>query len=392
MRLKNFLSLSMASVLALNMVTGVTSAATRGSSLQFDFTKNDSGFTPIFADYPNSEGVEEFYEFHHEYGEVPIPGAGKGIFISGNNHSDDLFMGYVKMLEGFVPSKTYHFTVSFKLATNVESGLVGVGGSPGEGVAVKCGITSTEPMSTLVENGTFEYYRMNIDTGSQGNSGKDMVIVGDMAKTKNSRPGEYEFKEFHAEFDVTSNIRGEVFLIIGTDSGFEATTSYYLDDISVNYTSSSTTGNLKDISKLTISKIPDQPYTKRAIKPNVTIKNGKSILKYNRDYTVSYKNNIKTGKATVIIKGKGKYTGTKTITFRIKKNIKNSKLIVGKRYCYTGNLIKPNPTVKYDNRFLKKNKDYIVSYKKNRKIGTAQMIIKGKGQYAGTKTVTFIIE
>ena len=76
---------------------------------------------------------------------------------------------------------------------------------------------------------------MNIDTGNQGNSGKDMVVVGDMTKTENNRPGEYEFKEFQAEFDVTANIRGEVFLIIGTDSGFEATTSYYLDDISVSW-------------------------------------------------------------------------------------------------------------------------------------------------------------
>lgn len=236
MRLKKLLSLGMASALALSMITGWTSTAAIGSSLQFDFTQNDGGFTPIFSDYPNSEGLEEFYEFQHSYGKVPIPGAGKGIFISGNNHSGDLFMGYVKMLEGFVPARTYHFTVSFKLATDVESGLVGVGGSPGESVAVKCGITSTEPMATVVENGAFEYYRMSIDTGRQGNSGKDMIVVGDMAKAENNRPGEYEFKEFQAEFDVTANIRGEVFLIIGTDSGFEATTSYYLDDISVNWT------------------------------------------------------------------------------------------------------------------------------------------------------------
>lgn len=236
MRLQKLLSLGMASVLTLSMMTGCTPAAAETSSgLQFDFAQNDNGFTPIFADYPYEEGVEEFYEFQHSYGEVPIPGAGNGIFISGNNHSDDLFMGYVKMLDGFAPARTYHFTMSFKLATDVESDLVGVGGAPGESVAVKCGITPTEPMAMVVENGALRYYRMNIDTGKQGNSGKDMVVVGDMAKTENKRPGEYEFKEFQAEFDVAANIRGEVFLIIGTDSGFEATTSYYLDDISVSW-------------------------------------------------------------------------------------------------------------------------------------------------------------
>ena len=232
--MKKLISTGLAAVLTIFMLTAVTSAVD-SASVQFDFGQSDSGFVPIFADYPNTEDAEEFYELRHSWGEVPIPGAGKGLFISGSNHSDDLFMGYVKMLDGFAPARTYHFTVSFKLATDVEGGLVGVGGSPGESVAVKCGITSTRPATIPVDNGAFPYHRMNIDTGRQGSGGKDMVVVGDMTKTENNRPGEYEFKEFHAEFDAAADIRGKVYLIIATDSGFEATTSYYLDDILVSW-------------------------------------------------------------------------------------------------------------------------------------------------------------
>ena len=170
--MKKLISTGLAAVLTVSMLTAAASAA-NSTSVQFDFSQSDSGFVPIFADYPNTEGVEEFYEFRHSWGEVPIPGAGKGLFISGNNHSDDLFMGYVKMLDGFVPARTYRFTVSFKLATDVEGGLVGVGGSPGESVAVKCGITPTRPTTVPVDNGAFSYHRMNIDTGRQGNGGKD---------------------------------------------------------------------------------------------------------------------------------------------------------------------------------------------------------------------------
>ena len=202
-----------------------------GTSAFFNFEQSDSGFVPIFADYPDQKDVDSFYEFQHSYGEVPIPKAGKGIFISGNNRSDDLFMGYIKKLEGFTAGETYHFSVSFKLATNVEGGLVGAGGAPGESVTVKCGIVSIEPKAAN-ESG---YFRMNIDTGAQSNGGKDMTVVGDMAKTENNRPGEYEFNEFSAEFDTIANENGEVYLIIGTDSGFESTTAYYLDDISVTW-------------------------------------------------------------------------------------------------------------------------------------------------------------
>ena len=237
--MKKILSLGLAALIAVGtaalMMGAAGGAAPNGNTAEFDFNSDDGGFLPIFADYPNQEGVEEFYEFQHAYKEVPISGAGRGLFISGNNHSGDLFMGYVKRLDGLIPGRTYHFSVTFQLATNVEGGLVGVGGSPGESVTVKCGITSTEPATEIKYSGSFGYHRMNIDTGAQTNSGKDMAAVGDMTKPENNRPGEYEFKEFQAEFDTAANIRGEVYLIIATDSGFEATTSYYLDDITVSW-------------------------------------------------------------------------------------------------------------------------------------------------------------
>ncbi len=41
---------------------------------------------------------------------------------------------------------------------------------------------------------------------------------------------------------------------------------------------------------------------------------------------------------------------------------------------------------------LKKNRDYTLSYKNNKKVGVATVTIKGKGQYAGaTRTCTFKI-
>ena len=236
--MKRVLIMGIASLALLNMAAGGSLAAAvsaDSSSVKFDFETDDARFTPIYADYPCSEGVEEFYEFQHDYGKVPIDGAGNGIFISGNNHSDDLFMGYVKALKGFSPARTYHFTVSFQLATDVEGGMVGVGGSPGESVTVKCGVTPTEPAALPIEDGGVAYVRLNLDAGRQSNGGRDMVAVGNMAKEENNRPGEYEFKEFTAEFDTAANVLGEVYLVIGTDSAFEATTSYYLDDISVTW-------------------------------------------------------------------------------------------------------------------------------------------------------------
>ncbi len=59
-------------------------------------------------------------------------------------------------------------------------------------------------------------------------------------------------------------------------------------------------------------------YDGTAKKPGVTVVFDSEELVEDRDYTVSYSDNINAGKATVTIKGIGDYSGTKTVTFTIK--------------------------------------------------------------------------
>lgn len=60
-------------------------------------------------------------------------------------------------------------------------------------------------------------------------------------------------------------------------------------------------------------------YTGKKQTPSVTIKDGNTILRPGIDYTISYHNNINSGKATILISGKGIYKGTITKNFTIKK-------------------------------------------------------------------------
>ena len=70
-----------------------------------------------------------------------------------------------------------------------------------------------------------------------------------------------------------------------------------------------------------IQSISDQTYTGKALKPTVTVKDGKTKLTQGTDYTVVYSNNINAGTATVTVtakKGSG-YDGKATATFTIAK-------------------------------------------------------------------------
>ena len=77
-----------------------------------------------------------------------------------------------------------------------------------------------------------------------------------------------------------------------------------------------------DINDAEVSGLKDTKYTGKAItqKPTVTL-NGETLVE-GEDYEVSYKNNKNVGTATVTITGKGKYVGTKTVTFKINADTK----------------------------------------------------------------------
>ena len=197
----------------------------------FDFEANDCGFVPIFADYPAGSGVDDFYELQHEWAASPT-GDGKTLFLSGNNHSNDLFMGYYKAIDGLTAGQRYEFQVSFRLATNVEGGMIGIGGSPGASVFVKGGVTAKQPRRTSDD---LNNYRLNLDKGNQGTGGSDMLLLGNLEKEDSQHPGAYEWKDFRFTVETTANENGCVYLILGTDSGFEATSAYYLDEISVSW-------------------------------------------------------------------------------------------------------------------------------------------------------------
>lgn len=90
-----------------------------------------------------------------------------------------------------------------------------------------------------------------------------------------------------------------------------------------NYKVIYTTGKLTvvkaDITNATVSGISSVNYTGKAItQSNLVVKMGSKVLKNGTDYTVSYNNNKNIGTATVIITGKGIYTGIIKKDFKIK--------------------------------------------------------------------------
>lgn len=148
-----------------------------------------------------------------------------------------------------------------------------------------------------------------------------------------------------------------------------------------------------DLSKAKIAKIPAQEYqngTKVELPAQlIQITLNKTTLKKDIDYTVSYANNTDAGKATLIVKGKGSYAGTKKANFTIKRTpiALSDSMVTNKTDISTAAIQKngamPKPKLTQNGYTLIEGRDYTLSYKNHKKTGTATMKIKGKANYAG---------
>lgn len=87
-----------------------------------------------------------------------------------------------------------------------------------------------------------------------------------------------------------------------------------------NYTGSRTVSfqiGKKKIGSCSISAVGVKKHTGKRIRPAVKIYNSGHRLKKGRDYSVNYGSNRSRGRGTITVKGKGNYSGTKKIYFRI---------------------------------------------------------------------------
>jgi hypothetical protein len=137
-----------------------------------------------------------------------------------------------KKIDGLLPNKNYNISLEIEFATNAPSGAIGVGGAPGEGVAIKAGTSTFEPLKVI--DNSDNWYRMNIDKGNQQIDGNDMKKIGDFSNGTDLNTYKLKTLKTINPLNIKSNSNGEIWLIIGTDSGYESTTTIFYNMIKVN--------------------------------------------------------------------------------------------------------------------------------------------------------------
>lgn len=203
-------------------------------TLRYDFESCEQSWSGGFADLPflADEADSALYELRFARETLPAPLDNKrhALLLEGHNRSDDLFMFLKRKVTGLDPNREYELVFTITLASDAASGGVGIGGAPGESVYLKAGGSTMEPMSVLQEG----FWEMNIDKGNQAQGGAQMVVLGNVANgTSEYKYALIQRSNIGQPVRVRANAQGELWLIAGTDSGFEGFTGLYYDEIKV---------------------------------------------------------------------------------------------------------------------------------------------------------------
>lgn len=203
--------------------------------LYIDFDDGATGWKPGFADYP--AGEETFYELSSGLETLPtsLGTKRKGFKLSGNNHSDDLYMFVTKQVDGLEPNTRYDLRFKVTFGTNAQNNCMGIGGSPGNSVWIKVGATKTEPKAV---NDGAGFLLLNVDKGNQATGGTDVILAGDFANTREcgSADVSYMKKSLITEKGAYTSItddKGNLWIVLSTDSGFEGPTTIYFMELEV---------------------------------------------------------------------------------------------------------------------------------------------------------------
>ena len=149
-----------------------------------------------------------------------------------------------------------------------------------------------------------------------------------------------------------------------------------------------------NISEATVSLSGDSfIYTGAEIRPEVTVVCGGVTLVEQKDYVVTYKNNVAAGTATVSVTGKGNYSGSKSVKYTINSaDIGDAEVsLSGSEFTYTGAEIRPEVKVTLGGRVLAEGTDYTVSYADNVNEGSAAVTVTGMGSCEGSVSAVFMI-
>lgn len=202
----------------------------------FDFETADQRWVGGISDFPVDYKDSSEYVVRNTSAQYLNSGVleSNGLSISADNPHGELFYFFKKKINGLNANKKYKLDFEFLLLSQLENGIVP---DKTEDIFLKVGAVNFEPKLTKVKlNESEEFVMLNVDKGeSNKDGGADLAKIGSIKRFTSATPEVISGNTFDIPIDVTTSNDGDIWLIIGVDSGITNHLTFSMVAVTIYY-------------------------------------------------------------------------------------------------------------------------------------------------------------
>ena len=161
-------------------------------------------------------------------------GLSAGLNVSGENPHGDLFYFFERKVSGLNPGRKYNLDFEFLVYAQLMSEPETLSS---EELYLKIGAVNHDPeLEEVVWRNSINYLTLNIDKGEvNSEDGEDMINMGSIREYTSSEPEIISGNTFGRSIEVTADNNGDVWILIGVDSGIRSYLTFGMEALTVYY-------------------------------------------------------------------------------------------------------------------------------------------------------------
>ena len=202
----------------------------------FDFESGDQEWDGGISDFPVGYEDSIYFQMNTEKvaNSFALDGGSTGLNISGENPHGDLFYYFKRKISGLQPKKNYKLDFEFLVYAQL---LKQPDQLSLEELYLKIGAVNYQPeLQEVLWRNSLDYKALNLDKGDvNSEGGQDMINVGSIKDFTSEVPEIISGNTFDMNFDIESNEDGDIWILIGVDSGIRSYLTFGLEALTVYY-------------------------------------------------------------------------------------------------------------------------------------------------------------
>jgi hypothetical protein len=201
----------------------------------FDFESGDQLWTGGISDFPVAYEDDLYFLMSTEkVTNSSFLDESSGLNVSGENPHGDLFYYFSRKVGGLIPNSKYKLDYEFLVYAQL---LEKPDKLSSEELYLKVGAVNYEPeLEKVLWRNSLEYKALNIDKGEfNSDGGEDMINIGSIREFTSEIPEVVSGNTFDQNFEVVSNNAGEIWIMIGVDSGIKSKLTFGIEALTVYF-------------------------------------------------------------------------------------------------------------------------------------------------------------